>query len=74
MTAWSGHREAWKLALPFLPCAIRKRRPIFLDGPEAAYPLNYAPDKAVSVPMQYAMTNSFGFGGANTSLIFSRLV
>src|SRR5580698_2448835 len=27
-------------------------------------------DKAVSVPMEYAMSNSFGFGGTNASLIF----
>jgi 3-oxoacyl-[acyl-carrier-protein] synthase II len=27
-------------------------------------------DSAVSVPMEYAMSNSFGFGGANASLIF----
>jgi 3-oxoacyl-[acyl-carrier-protein] synthase II len=27
-------------------------------------------DSAVSVPMKYAMSNSFGFGGANASLIF----
>jgi 3-oxoacyl-[acyl-carrier-protein] synthase II len=43
-----------------------------LDDPETANPLNYAPDKAVSVPMEYAMTNSFGFGGTNATLIFSR--
>jgi 3-oxoacyl-[acyl-carrier-protein] synthase II len=45
-----------------------------LDDPETVYPLNYVPDKAVFVPMQFAMTNSFGFGGTNASLIFSRLV
>ena len=44
-----------------------------LDNPETAYPLNYAPDKAVSVPMKYAMTNSFGFGGTNASLIFCKV-
>jgi 3-oxoacyl-[acyl-carrier-protein] synthase II len=27
-------------------------------------------EKAVSVPMEYAMSNSFGFGGTNASLIF----
>ena len=27
-------------------------------------------DKALSVPMEYAMSNSFGFGGTNASLIF----
>jgi 3-oxoacyl-[acyl-carrier-protein] synthase II len=27
-------------------------------------------DKAVNAPMEYAMSNSFGFGGTNASLIF----
>src|SRR5271170_7260112 len=27
-------------------------------------------DQAISVPMEYAMSNSFGFGGTNAALIF----
>ncbi|WP_158821783.1 beta-ketoacyl-ACP synthase II [Granulicella sp. S156] len=34
--------------------------------------LNLVLDKGVSTPMKYAMSNSFGFGGTNASLIFQR--
>ena len=36
--------------------------------------LNLVRDKGISTPMKYAMTNSFGFGGTNASLIFQRWV
>ncbi len=34
--------------------------------------LNYVPNKPVEKPLQYALSNSFGFGGTNGSLIFRR--
>lgn len=39
---------------------------------DEAIKLNLVRDKGVSVPMEYAMSNSFGFGGTNASLIFRR--
>jgi 3-oxoacyl-[acyl-carrier-protein] synthase II len=39
---------------------------------DEAIRLNLVRDKGVSVPMEYAMSNSFGFGGTNASLIFRR--
>ncbi len=35
--------------------------------------LNFTPNQAVKKPVQYALSNSFGFGGTNASLIFGRI-
>ena len=45
---------------------------IHLDNPDPECDLDYIPHTAREFPMQYAMTNSFGFGGHNASLIFKR--
>jgi 3-oxoacyl-[acyl-carrier-protein] synthase II len=37
---------------------------------DAACNFRLVTDKALAAPMRYAMTNSFGFGGTNASLIF----
>ena len=42
-----------------------------LSTPDADNPLNLIAHRAAPMPMRYAMTNSFGFGGTNASLIFS---
>ena len=34
--------------------------------------LNYVPDRPVNAELNYALSNSFGFGGTNGSLIFKR--
>ena len=34
--------------------------------------LNYTPNKAIDKKVNYAMSNTFGFGGHNASLIFSK--
>jgi len=45
---------------------------INLQDPETAYPLNYVSSKARCAVVNYAMTNSFGFGGTNACLIFGK--
>jgi 3-oxoacyl-[acyl-carrier-protein] synthase II len=42
-----------------------------LEVPDADNALNVIANRAVPMPIAHAMTNSFGFGGTNASLIFS---
>lgn len=46
---------------------------INLDHPGKGCDLDYVPAQARSLPMAHALCNSFGFGGTNVSLVFSRL-
>lgn len=41
-----------------------------LDNPSVETPINLAPHKAVEKPVRAALSNSFGFGGTNASVIF----
>ena len=43
-------------------------------NPDPECPLNYTPNKAVKRPVNYAMSNSFGFGGHNAIIIFKKFV
>lgn len=42
--------------------------------PDPECDLDYVPNQARSIDMEYALTNSFGFGGTNGALIFKRYV
>jgi len=46
---------------------------INLDNPDDECDLNYVPHHAQETTMEHALCNSFGFGGTNGSLLFSRL-
>ena len=42
------------------------------ENPDPACDLDYVPNKARKVEVVYAISNSFGFGGTNASLLFKR--
>ncbi len=46
---------------------------INLDNPDEGCTLNYVPNIAQPMKIQHALSNSFGFGGTNGSILFSRL-
>nr|WP_299239595.1 beta-ketoacyl-ACP synthase II [uncultured Halomonas sp.] len=46
---------------------------INLDNPQEGCVLDYVPHTARQMAFDYALSNSFGFGGTNGSLIFGRL-
>jgi 3-oxoacyl-[acyl-carrier-protein] synthase II len=41
-----------------------------LDNPSVASPINLVPHKAQEREVKAALSNSFGFGGTNASLVF----
>lgn len=46
---------------------------INLDNPDQACDLDYVPHHARNLHLQYALSNSFGFGGGNAVLVLKRL-
>lgn len=46
---------------------------INLDNPDDGCDLDYVPHEARQVSMEYALCNSFGFGGTNGSILFKRV-
>jgi len=45
---------------------------INLENPDEECDLDYVPNKARKFPIEYALSNSFGFGGTNAALVFRR--
>lgn len=45
---------------------------INLENPDPDCDLDYVPNKARKAPLEYALSNSFGFGGTNAALLLKR--
>ena len=74
--------EAWKLANGLLNLAIFSilairdnlaPPTINLDNVDEGCHLNYVPHQAQAKKIDVALSNSFGFGGTNGTLIFKRV-
>ncbi len=46
---------------------------INLENPDEGCDLDYVPNKKRQLSIQYALTNSFGFGGTNAALLFNKV-
>ena len=55
-----------KISVPFVPPTIN------LDHPSEGCDLDYVPHVAREKQVDIAMSNSFGFGGTNGTLVFRR--
>jgi 3-oxoacyl-[acyl-carrier-protein] synthase II len=44
-----------------------------LENPDVGFDFNFVPLEAQEKKVQVALTNSFGFGGTNSTLVFSKL-
>ena len=46
---------------------------INLENPDPECDLDYVPNEARQMPIKVALSNSFGFGGTNGTLVFGRI-
>ena len=73
--ASAGRRgRSWKRASACWRFATRSRRPPSIyETPDPECDLDYVPNHARPMHIEYVLTNSFGFGGTNGCLIFKKV-
>ncbi len=74
----TGHLLGGAGALEGLFCTLYLKHQIVsptinLDNQDESCPLNYTPNEAVKTKLEYVLSNSFGFGGTNASLVFKKV-
>ena len=74
----TGHLLGAAGAIEAIFCLLAMRDSIIpptinLDEPDNEFNLDLTPNKSKSKEVNYAMSNSFGFGGTNVSLIFKKI-
>lgn len=72
-----GHLLGASGGVEFVVCALAMREQVApptinLDNPDPACDLDYIPHEARRMPLTHIMTNSFGFGGHNASLVIKK--
>ena len=69
-----GGAGGLEAGIPSSPCSTRSPPPTMTSS-RSSIPqcrLNYVPNKPLPAKIDYALSNSFGFGGTNGSLVFKR--
>ncbi|MCI6499258.1 MAG: beta-ketoacyl-ACP synthase II [Lachnospiraceae bacterium] len=74
-----GHMLGAAGAVEFITCVKEINegyihKTVGLENPDEELDLNYVKDKAINIDVNYALTNSLGFGGHNSSLLVKKYV
>jgi 3-oxoacyl-[acyl-carrier-protein] synthase II len=72
-----GHLMAASGAVEFVATALSVHHgmvppTIHYENPDPECPLDYVPGGPEAADLRYAITNSFGFGGGNVSLVLKK--
>lgn len=73
----TGHLLSAAAAVEALACLVALKRQmvpptINLEAPDPACDLCHVPQRAIPWPVEVALSNSFGFGGSNTTLVLRK--